>query len=79
VRNVPVVLVNSNSGITPAYVVLQPPAPYYLDAPYIAAGKIYFGIREKYRLIGREVRADPRFETKENIIIDIQVAFKLLK
>jgi hypothetical protein len=79
VRNAPVVPVNSNSGITPAHVVSQPPAPHHLDAPYIAAGKIHFGIGEKHRLIGREVRADPGFETKENIIIDIQVALKLPK
>jgi hypothetical protein len=79
VRNAPVVPVNSNSGITPIHIISQPPAPHYLDAPYIAAGKIHFRIREKHRLIGREVRADPGFETKENIIINIQVTLKLPK
>jgi hypothetical protein len=71
VRNVSVIPVNSNSGITFIYIILQSPAPYYLDALYIAAGKIYFGIGEKHRLIGREVRVDSGFEIKENIIINI--------
>jgi hypothetical protein len=52
---------------------------HIVDAPYVAAGKIHFGIGEKHRLIGREVRADPEFETRENIIIDVQVALKLPK
>jgi hypothetical protein len=77
VRNTPVVPVNFNPGVTHAHTVAKPPAPYRVDAPYVAAGKIYFGIGEKHRLIGREVRADPGFETRENIIIDIQVALKL--
>jgi hypothetical protein len=64
---------------SPAHIVAQAPAPHRLDAPYVAAGKIHFGIGEKHRLIGREVRADPGFETRENIIIDVQVALKLPK
>jgi hypothetical protein len=79
VRNAPVIPINSNSGITPTHVVSQPPAPHHLNAPYIAAGKIHFRIREKHRLIGREVRTNPKFKTKENIIINIQVALKLPK
>jgi hypothetical protein len=79
VRNAPVVPINSNSGITPAHIVLQPSAPHHLNAPYIAAGKIHFKIKEKHRLIGREVRADPGFKTKKNIIINIQITLKLLK
>jgi hypothetical protein len=71
VRNIPIIPVNSNSGITPTYIISQPSASHHLNAPYIAAGKIYFGIEEKHRLIGREVRVDPGFETKENIIINI--------
>jgi hypothetical protein len=79
VRNAPVVPINFNAGAAPAHVVAQAPAPHRLDAPYVAAGKIHFGIGEKHRLIGREVRADPGFETRENIIIDVQVALKLPK
>jgi hypothetical protein len=71
VRNAPIVSINSNFGITSIYIISQPPAPYYLDAFYIAAGKIHFRIEEKHRLIGREVRADPGFKIKENIIINI--------
>jgi hypothetical protein len=79
VRNTPVIPINSNSGITSAHIISQSPAPYHLNASYIAANKIHFRIREKHRLIEREVRADPRFKTKENIIINIQVTLKLPK
>jgi hypothetical protein len=79
VRNAPVIFINSNSGITPIHIILQPPAPYHLNAPYIAVNKIYFGIREKHRLIEREVRINPEFKIKENIIINIQITLKFLK
>jgi hypothetical protein len=71
VRNAPVIPVNFNPGVAPAHIVAQPPGPHRPEAPYVAAGKIHFGIGEKHRLIGREVRADPGFEARENIIIDI--------